>query len=447
METNEILQKISAVETAFNKAIEDANKGFISKSEMEKNVTELNKFSQELFDKNKEAHSEFKKEIMEILKKQGEDITLIKTKSSGNVKPKTFADQLKSAFEQAGLVESYQNDIGEQAFRIKGYDSQTGKYQLKAAIDMTTTLALAPGSSPGTNIGYLTDYGMNRIQLSLSRDMHLMNVFPVQTISQKYFGVVVEHTYTDGSAITAEGSTAGESSFKLKTIEYKVFDIPTRFRVAKNNLEDVPFLMDTIARKGYDALQSKIDYYALYASGDNSATPYGLRTSGYFTAFDPSTWSGKVTAANLIDVICKQKLQAELADKFVNAVILYPSAIDEIETYKDADKNYLQTRGIVFDNDGNLLKVKGLSVIKNKKLVNADTSIYESIVLNGFDSLTFGVRDNLNLEIGWDGNDFSQRMVTVMLTARVGFGIGDPETIIYSDDMQSDYAVMDKPVG
>lgn len=445
MEEKEVLQKIDEVGKKFEETIKGINEGFISKSEANKRIEDVNKLANDLFATNKAAYDDLKKDVMEILKKQGEDISLMKSKSSNIQKSITFADQLKSAFEQAGLIEPYQNDLGSQAFKLKGCDNQTGKFQLKAAIDMTTTLALAPGSSPGTNIGYLTNYGMNRVQLSLSRDLHFMDVFPVQTISQKYFGVVIEHTFFDGADIKAEGSTAGESSFKLKTIEYKVMDIPARFRVAKNNLEDIPFLMDTIARKGSDALQSKIDEYTLYASGDNSSTPYGLRTSGYFTAFDPSTWTGKVESANLVDVIIKQKLQAELADKFVNAVILYPSAIDEIETLKDANRNYLQSRGIVFDNDGNLLKIKGLTVIKNKKLVNADTSIYESIVLNGFDSLTYGVRDNMNIEIGWDGNDFSQRMVTVMLTGRVAFGIGDPETIIYSDNMQADKDVLNNP--
>ena len=351
-------------------------------------------------------------------------------KGKDEVKQPTVVEAIKQALIDGGFTEQVQE--GDQMItRVKwdNGDKSNIAFKVKLAFDMNTANALS-----GVSTGYLTNYGMQPQQLPLSLNVHFMDAFGGQTlgVKEKYFGVVIEGTETDGADKKAETAVAGDSSYLWLTKEYKVFDFAVKFRVHQNTLDDIENVASRIATIGMDRLKSKIDYYALGSAGDNSATPYGMLNAGYFTAYDTTLRAGEVKSANIVNVIKNAVLQAQIADRMVDTVILNGADIAEIEDLKDANDNSVRLAGIVVDATGKLAYIYGLRVIRNNKMT-ANTAI----VCN-YESLQFGMRKGFGVRMGYDQTtDFSKNIVTIQVESRLAIGLGAAESIIYISDIAS----------
>jgi len=444
------IEATNAAKTAFESFKEDYAKiakeaatGNYTREEDDKKLKVLEEASKSFKPETLEKLETSIDEINESLKTQGRLINENKITEQRQVN-KGFGDVLKDLLEEAGLLEEYVVDSSisqRKTIRIKDYEIATKRQSaitLKAAIDMTTPLTLAPGSDPGTNIGFLTDYAMRDVLISLIKDTHMVNILPTDPTTKEYIGVLIEGTYVDGSAVKAEGVASGKSSMKFTTKEFKVFAIPTHFRVSLEMLADIPRLISKLNRIGPDKILSKLDERILSATGDNDTDIKGMFVAGNFTDFVASTYQDSIKAATVIDLVRKMKLQAILNDQDVNAVILHPSQVDSVEGLKDLSTNLLNARGIVYDKNGNLVRLHGLAIFKNKK-VGADACV---VFWN--EAAEIGIREDVSFEIGTDGSDLTERMRTIVFWMREAFGVGKPAAIIYSDAVEADIAVINK---
>ena len=378
-------------------------------------------------------------EQTERLKSQGEAIELLKGSIAAPVAEndpvKAFKESVKAALMNSEYVEKYTSE-GVERYRIKGYNQKNFGIEIpfanKAAVDMNTANAVRPGSSPGISIGYLTNYGMNPVELATSMNQHLIGAgFIVEPITDKYYGVIKEGTETNGAGIKAEDAAAGDSSWLWDSEEFKVFDFSAKFRVHQNTLDDMDRVANRVATVGIDRLLSVIDTNALNTSGDNTATPYGLRSSGYYTAYDTALRATTVKEANVVDVIKNMVLQANNQDFDQDALIINRTRVAEIESLKDQNANSVNLAGIRLDERGKLAYIYGLKVIINNKI---PTTALITCKLS--ESLQFGDRQATALRMGYDlTGDFSKKVVTLQLDARAAIGIGNPLATIYCSDV------------
>jgi hypothetical protein len=412
-------------------AIEEKLKLAASKTDLEtiksEMATEISKIKVGVSeDELKAAQNEFN----EKLKAQWTEVEK-KLKSTEQVKPIGLIGQIKQAFVDAGLIEQV-NEGGVNIERVKfgkpyGHGKESAEH-LKVAVDMNTASFEASVAA-----GYITNYGMLPQELPLTTDQHLLNVFGGQQLApiQSHFAVVVEGTETDGSALKTETGVAGDSSFLMSTVDFKVFDFATKFRIHQNMLNNWVNLATRIQTIGFDRLSSKIDYYAIASGGNNTTIPYGISDTGYHTNYDTTLRANEVKSANIVDVIKNGVLQVELLDKSVNAIMLNPNDIAYIESLKDGDSNQVRLAGLVVDSTGRLAYIYGLRVIKTKK-VTANSFF----LVNTFESIQFGNKNNFGVRMGYDvTTDFSKNIVTIQLEASVAIGIGNAETIIYCSDI------------
>lgn len=436
--------QLDSFKEEYRRIAEKAAEGKMSKDEVTSALKTLEEKSENFTKEQLKELSGKLSTVEEQLKEAQKNLKALGEKGMNAPAPEKvgFGTLLRKQLEKDGLVEEYVIDaaLGKKAFKVKDYDKSSMKYSVKAAIDMTTALSVAPGADPGTNIGSITDYKMRDVLINLTKDVHATQFLPTDPVSDKYMGVLVEHTYEDGTGTKAEGSASSKSSIKFKTIEFKVFTIATYFRVSKENLADIDRLESKLNRIAPDKILSTLDGKIFSALGDNSADIKGMYVAGNYTAFTAATFAASVEDANIIDLVRKMKLQAHNADEDVNAVVLHPSQIDEIEALKDANKNYLQSRGIVFDAMGNLVRLHGLAVIRNKK----PTTSRVTVMWN--EAAEIGIREDINYEIGLDGNDLTEGMRTIVFEMRAAFGVGKPGGIIVSTDPTGDIAVINKGV-
>jgi HK97 family phage major capsid protein len=346
-----------------------------------------------------------------------------------------FGTLLRKSLERDGLTEEVVIDplSGKKALTVKGWDRKGIKLTTKAAVDMTTALSVAPGSTPGTSIGYLTDYKMKDVMINLTKDVHCVQFLPTDPIVNKYMGVLVEHTYFDGAAVKTEGSTATKSSIKFKTIEFKALEYATYFRVSKENLSDLPRLESKLNRIAPDKILSTLDAAIFSTTGDNSTTAWGMYYAGNYVAF-ASTGLGTVAGANLINLIGKMVLQAQLADEDVNVVILHPSMLNGIRQEKDELGNSITDRNVVFGPNGNVISIWGLTVVLNK------LQTVDRVTVMWNEAAEIGLLEDITFEIGTDGTDLTEGMRTIVFWMRAAFGVSKPGAIFLSSAPETDIA-------
>lgn len=421
---------VKAIQDQFEVELEKVKKGYISAEKAEEILNAKIAKMQEGSVTSEQLTAAIK-EFNDKLVKQWEEVAKLTTKENKSVVKRSFRDAVKETIINSENVEKYTDGAGNERYRIKGLNSPKAEVEFKVAVDMNTANAVRPGGSPGMSIGSLTDYGMTQQQLPLTMDTHFIGAFASQTTTEKYFGVIIEGTETDGSDVKAETSVAGDSSYLFSTKEFKVFDFAVKFRVHQNTLDDIDNVMSRIETIGVDRLMSKIDYYVLGSAGDNSATPYGILNAGYFTAYDTTLRAGEVVTANIVNVIKNGVLQARKLNRSVDTVLLNSSDAAEIEDLKDANSNTVALAGIRLDATGKLAYIYGLRVLINDKVT---TNTF--VLCNYAESIQFGIREDMGVRMGYDQTtDFSKKIVTIQIEARLAIGIGHAETIIYCSDI------------
>jgi len=316
----------------------------------------------------------------------------------------------------------------------------TDKVRVKAAFDMNTA-----GTTASVATGLQTNYNMMKQELLMSVDVEMLDLFPHMPLAQieRYMAKVIEYEETDGSGQKAETAAAGDSSYKLKTEDFKVFDYGVKFCVHRNMLRTWAGLQTRIQSIGMDRLKSKISSFVIDASaaGDGSTVPYGMLSTAKYTAYDTTLRAGEVKAANIVNVIKNAVLQAEIAKKPINAVLLNQIDVATIEDLKDGNDNSVRLAGLVVDATGKLSYIYGLRVFKTSK-VTANTAIF----INTNESIEFGDKFNMETLIGYDKTeDFSKGIVTIQLETELAIGLGDVLTIIYCSDLATAAATLSAP--
>lgn len=439
-EEKALLEKVQKEATdAVNKFTEQykeiatkAAEGKMDKKAVDEALVALETKSQEFTNKQLETVN------AELLKVSAELKALKEVPQEKKVEKQGIGTLLRKSLEKEGYTQEVVIDplTGKKALTVKGWDRPDLKLQTKVAVDMTTALSLIPGSTPGTSVGYLTDYSkMKDVQINLTKDIHAVQFLPTDPIVNKYMGVLVEHTYYDGAAAKAEGSAATQSSIKFKTVEFKAIEYATYFRVSKENLSDLPRLESKLNRIAPDKILGTLDSAIFSTTGDNSATAWGMYYAGNYVAFS-ATGLGTVTGANIINLIGKMVLQAQLADEDVNIVILHPSRLSEIRNEKNELADSVTDRNVVFDNQGNVVSIWGLRVILTKKqTINQVTVMWN-------EAAEIGILEDASFEIGTNGSDLTEGMRTIVFWMRAAFGVGKPGAIFLSSDPDTDISLI-----
>jgi len=418
------------------KALEEANKGLMSVDDINTKLKEISEKAESL---SKDATKDLVKEVQDlnkVIKEQGEAISRISEEGSIPEASKGLGNLLFDAMKKEGLIEeSKDGDTGLEIKQLKPElfkkSGNVANFTIKSAIDMTVAATMLPGATPGSSIGFLTGYDMKDVRLNLTKDTHVAQVIPVTPTNKTYFGVLVEYSETDGTGTAAENASFSQSSFLMKTVEFKIHDIGTYFQVSVNQLEDIDDMISRINRIAPDRIMSSLDTKFFGSNTTDATDVQGIGNSTNSTAFVPSTWTGEVQSANLADVISRMKLQAELANEDVNTVWLHPSDYTRISELKDGDNNNIADRRLGFDNNGLLISISGLAVFKNKN-VTTNTAF---VMWN--EACEIGLRKDMEVVIGLNTDDLTKRMRTILFWIRAANGIGKVTAIIYSDDLDA----------
>jgi uncharacterized coiled-coil protein SlyX len=435
------------IEKRINTIVENQTKENVKKSDVDKDLKEINKMITELSDKQIKELSETvanqAKTITDLTnasKEQGIELAKMKNKPEAPVKM-SFREAVKeSIMEYKDKILTNVSDTYGERLSMKGYftggNRQSPTFTIKAAVDMLQSNI----SGNYVNNIRLTELDPMRVSVPVAIYAHVLEgIFPSKQLNKPFMSFLVVGTYWDGSGTKTEGSASGKSSFLLTTVEFKAFNVSTHFILSDETLDDIEEALDEIAIVAPDKIHESIDSKVFADSGDNSTDIRGLLVGGTTcTDFVAATYADTVKGANIIDLISKAKLSIEKSKYRPNMVVMNGTDIESFQGLKDALDNSVLDRRVAWGPMGVPVAVCGMRIVQNDSLT-ANTML----VLDNT-KVMLGVRKAMTMEIGLNSTDFTEGQKTVRIGMRLAVGVRDKAALSYVTAIGNDIDTINK---
>jgi len=352
---------------------------------------------------------------------------------------KTFREAIEEAImeKSAGILVEKNDDNGKR-LSLKDYFTEKGNkttpvYTLKA-VDMLESAIVQ------TNVATvrLTELDPNRVSIPLTIYPHVLEWMPSKGITRPYMSVLVVYSYSDGAGTKTEGSAPTQSSFLLKTVEFKAFTIATYGTLSEETLDDLPEAMDEIAMVFPSKIQDNVDGQILGTAGDDSTALAGLGTANKHTDYSGSAYAAAIPGANMVDLIDLMASEVRANKYMPDFVVMNPQERLILGQLKDLLNNSISDRRITFDTLGRPVYVSGLRIFESTG-ITADT-----MFVGDSKQVLIGKRKEMTLEIGYNGTDLTEGQKTVVVKIRVAFAVRDKAAIVYSATVDTDWNALVK---
>lgn len=442
---------LTIVETKVKEVIAESQKESVKKEDVDARIKEINDLVKDMQDQTiKELKDRVdalaaKNEILENASKdQGAELTKLKNNEGPDTPILTFREAVKQAIlEKKELMVTEKDTTDGSRMSILDYFTEKGNktspiMKIPNGMDILTNKVAVDMLQSNIVQNYaqymrMAQLDPNRVSIPLTIYRHALDILPSKGVSRPTMSLLVVYSYEDGSGTKTEGSASSKSSFLLKTVEFKAFNIATHFVLSDETLDDLEEALDEIGITAPDKILDKIDSKVFADAGDGTTDIMGLLVNGTTcTDFDTTDYEDSVVGGNMVDMIAKMKLAANKVNYRLDTIIMNGTDIDNVQCLKDLLNNSISDRRLVFDAAGNLVRVAGLAVVQNDQ-ITANTCL-------ALDSkqVMIGVRKALTLEIGLNSSDFTEGQKTIRLGVRLALGVRDKAALIYSTDMETD---------
>lgn len=417
--------------------ITDSTKDNVTSKSLEERVLAINKKIEDTFKSNEDI-LHLKESVDKLIQATSDNAAAIKAmaevpqrqKDSG--KTKSFRQALEDAIMEKKDCLSEKNDDNGKRLSLKDYFTEKGNknspvFTLKA-VDMLESNIVQSNVATVR----LTELDPQRVSIPLTIYPHVMDWMPSKGINRPYMSVLVVYSYSDGTGTKTEGSAPTQSSFLLKTVEFKAFYIATYGTLSDETLDDLPEALDEISMVFPDKIMDNIDGQVLGTVGDDSTALAGLFTSTKHTDYDGTSYATAIAGANMIDLIGVMAAQCKTNKYRPDSVIMNPVEVEKLAQLKDLLNNSISDRRISFDVIGRPTFVNGLRIYETTGITADTMAVVDSR------QLIIGKRKDMTLEILYNGTDATEGQKTVIVKIRIAFAVRDKAGVIYSAAVSTD---------
>lgn len=229
---------------------------------------------------------------------------------------------------------------------------------------------------------------------------------------------VKETGFTNNAGMVAEGAAKPSSDLQLALVSTSAKVIAHWMKASRQILDDIPQLESMIDQRLLFGLAYKEETQILNGDGTGQNL-LGIipQATTYSAAFTPS-------AATAIDTMRLAMLQAALAEFPATGHVMNPIDWARIELTKDAGGNYII--GVPQGNVGPTLW--GLPVVATQA-ITVDKFLTGAFRLGAqlFD------RWDARVEVGYENDDFTKNLVTILGEERLALAVYRPQAFIYGD--------------
>lgn len=348
-----------------------------------------------------------------------EDLDAVKTELEGIKSLELKSDELmKTIAKLEGRIEAL-NEKGHNQPEAKQPKSLAGK-MVKAYTDNIKTIkdSIEKGQNftlevkaAGDEDTIIDDYSgtyalttlepeVNRIARPVRRMLEISNV---GTTASKYV-VYIQQTEQAVSAWTDEAELKLAGEIKWEEVSSEVKKIAGSIKVSKEMLDDLAFVRSEINTVLMEQIEQAIDYSMVNGAGGSDLN--GL--IGNVPNFNAGNFAGTIVGANIIDVLQVCKAQIQAANFQPTHVVMNPEDKAKLELTKTSTGEY--TYPMFFTGAEN---IAGLIVVASNNITAG------TIIVGDFSKLIVKIREAVNLTVGYENDDFTRNMVTIIAEARL----------------------------
>jgi HK97 family phage major capsid protein len=316
-----------------------------------------------------------------------------------------LAEQKKFSAEQTKGNQSFGEIVGAELKKIdlKGFAENmksTASFEVKAAGTITT------GNYSGGTVG-ITQWDPS-FALVPRREPFLRQIVTVRPVGEKYVAWAEQANRDGGAGQTAEGAAKSQADFDIVEASKKVEKITAYSKISKEALADLPFLQSEINSDLLSLVNLKLDADLLMGNG---TTPALKGINEYATAFSVAgtALSLGIDNANEFDALRAAIWQVQNAYFQPNYIVLNPIDVAKMDMLKDTTNAYL-----VHQAAGQFMfrSYYGLPVIANNGVTAG------SFFVGDFSKSNLGIREEVNIQIGYENDDFTKNLVTILAEMR-----------------------------
>jgi HK97 family phage major capsid protein len=321
------------------------------------------------------------------------------------------------------LVKTYSDNVS------KITDSIEKGQRINLDVKTDTTI---DGDYSGNVALSVLEPGVNRIARPIRRIREISNVG--STTSK--FVTYIQQTQNvapgaEESLWVNEAGAKFNGEVKYEEVSEEVKKIAAYIKVSKEMLADLAFVSSEINTELMEAIEQNIDLSLVNGGGGNDLN--GLLSVA--PAFSAGSFANDVPSANISDLIRIAKAQIEAANFMPTHVVLNPEDVAKIELTKASDGSY--TYPAFWDAN---MRVAGLVVVSSNNITAG------TMIVGDFTKFNIKFREDMNMSVGYENDDFTRNMVTILCEARlVAYVKGNDVNAFVQSDITTDIAAITAP--
>jgi len=240
-------------------------------------------------------------------------------------------------------------------------------------------------------------------------------------ISSNVVSYVTKQNRENGAAPVAEGSAKPQSDFDLVVESKFVVKYANYIKVSTEMLDDISFLEAEINRELIGNVLEDVDKDCFVGSGTGGQLE-GILTAG--DAFGAGSFAGTVASANLVDLLTIAMAQME-GDLFykASAIFLNPIDLAKLRVTKSTQAEYVDRLMVT----AGTMSLDGVPIHTSSNIAKGKYAICDMSQIRMF------VKEDMSLEFGMDGDDFTKNLRTILTEWRGVLRIVNSGAIIQGD--------------
>jgi hypothetical protein len=285
---------------------------------------------------------------------------------------------------------------------VKNGGKQTEPLIIKSPVNMGLNTTLETGSTVNT---ITSDTGI--ISTIRKRQEKYFGAVSVGAIDGKY-ALWIEETDEQGNPIfLAEAAGKPKASVKYVEKTEPVKKVAVYGKVTTEMMEDAgqfaSYIENNLLKRAAIVTEN-----SLFVGDGTSETLKGAKH--FATAFTPGALINAVDDANEFDVLTAIALQVEVANGVPTAAFVHPSTAAKMKTIKATDGTPLWKQYTDF---------MGETIVAGMRLITTTAVPAGEFIAGDTSVLNVLFRTGLTLQVGLDGNDFTNNMKTILVEQRL----------------------------
>jgi HK97 family phage major capsid protein len=258
------------------------------------------------------------------------------------------------------------------------------------------------GDYTGTRALTELDSDINRIA---RQENILLNAVNRGTTASKFVTYIQQTSQPTGAWVT-EATAKTEYEEKYTEISKEVKKVAGFVKVSKEMLSDLAFVQGEINNDLIQGVLGKMENSILNGAGGSDLE--GILS--FASTFSAGTFAGTIVQANILDVIRVSVAQIESAKFNATHVVLNPVDVAKMQLTKTTSGEY--TMPIFYPSQNNEMKIANLIVVSTTYMTAGN------FLVGDMKRANLKVRENVNLSVGYESDDFKRNMVTILAEAR-----------------------------